>query len=169
MSFFFLFYLLLDGTTTHPGLFVGVCRDFRGLRQKKLRKKKSGRWSKKREPDAKCSRSPLVLMQGTDVGCIQPSGSCQCLFSVTQSDTSCLPVICRQGLPVAWGGALEGSTMTPRCVNDPFNTHPKGALQLSVSAAAAAAAAPLKWLIEFNHEINVFICHTCLHWSGTLC
>ena len=47
-----------------------------------------------REPGAECCdtgcRSLAALMWRTDVNHIQPSGSCQCLFSVTQSDTSCL-------------------------------------------------------------------------------
>lgn len=50
--------------------------------------------TKNREPGAKCCdtscRSLAALMWETDVSHIQPSGSCQCLFSVTQSDTSCL-------------------------------------------------------------------------------
>lgn len=61
-----------------------------------------------REPGAKCLGSPAALMWGTDVGHIQPSGSCQCLFSVTQSDISCLGCHLSARPPLSKGGGGRG-------------------------------------------------------------
>lgn len=70
--------------------------------------RKRGRETENRDPGAECCDtgcgSLAALMWGTDVNLIQPSGSCQCLFSVTQSDTSCLRCHLSARPPVGvWG------------------------------------------------------------------